>query len=213
MMTVNIVLNNALKHYGALSVYGADIPLAVAAVIIKLNTILTSFAVGLAQGCQPILGFNTGAKNYRRVKGTYMKAAKVSLAICVLFFFAFQIFPVQIVQVFGGGSEQYFDFAKKYMRIYMFMVFMFGLQPLTVNYFTATGKAKQGIILSLSRQGFILIPLLLIMPAVFGIDGILYAGPIADFLAVMLSLVLVRIDFKSLDKAQEQCNTAKLSSS
>ncbi|MDR0526750.1 MAG: MATE family efflux transporter, partial [Spirochaetaceae bacterium] len=153
MMTVNIVLNNTLKHYGALSVYGADIPLAVAAVIIKLNTILTSFAVGLAQGCQPILGFNTGAKNYSRVKETYMKAAKVSLAICVLFFLAFQIFSVQVVSIFGGGSEQYFDFAKKYMRIYMFMVFMFGIQPLTVNYFTATGKAAQGIILSLSRQG------------------------------------------------------------
>jgi Na+-driven multidrug efflux pump len=201
MMTVNIVLNNTLKYYGSLSVYGADIPLAVAAVITKLNTILISFAVGLAQGCQPILGFNTGAKNYSRVKETYKKAARVSLIICVLFFFSLQIFPIQIVSIFGGGSEQYFDFAKRYMRIYMFMVFMFGIQPLTVNYFTATGKAKQGIILSLSRQGFILIPLLIILPMIFGINGVLYAGPIADALAVLLSLTLVWIDFKGLDKA------------
>ncbi|GHV77983.1 MATE family efflux transporter [Spirochaetia bacterium] len=201
MMTVNIVLNNTLKHYGALSVYGPDIPLAVAAVIAKLNTILLSFAVGLAQGCQPILGFNIGAKNYVRVKETYKKAATVTLAISVLFFLSFQIFPLQIVSIFGGGSDQYFDFAKRYMRIYMFMVFMFGIQPLTVNYFTATGKAKQGIILSLSRQGFILIPLLIIMPVLFGIDGVLYAGPIADALAVLLSLSWVRRDFKRLNTA------------
>jgi Na+-driven multidrug efflux pump len=201
MMTVNIVLNNTLKHYGALSVYGPDIPLAVAAVIAKLNTILLSFAVGLAQGCQPILGFNTGAKNYSRIKETYKKAAAVSVAISVLFFLAFQIFPLQIVSIFGGGNDRYFDFAKRYMRIYMFMVFIFGIQPLTVNYFTATGKAKQGIILSLSRQGFILIPLLIIMPMLFGIDGVLYAGPIADALAVLLSLSLVRSDFKRLNKA------------
>jgi Na+-driven multidrug efflux pump len=201
MMTVNIVLNNTLKYYGSFSVYGADIPLAVAAVITKLNTILTSFAVGLAQGCQPILGFNTGAKNYGRVKETYKKAARVSLVICMLFFLSLQIFPVQIAGIFGGGSEQYFDFAKRYMRIYMFMVFMFGIQPLTVNYFTATGKAKQGIILSLSRQGFIFIPLLVILPMIFGINGVLYAGPVADALAVLLSLTLVRIDFKGLDKA------------
>jgi Na+-driven multidrug efflux pump len=210
MMTVNIIFNNTLKHYGALSVYGADIPLAVAAVIAKLNTILISFAVGLAQGCQPILGFNTGAKNYHRVKETYKKALVVSLFICILFFLAFQIFPIQIVGIFGGGNDQYFDFAKRYMRIYMFMVFIFGIQPLTVNYFTGTGKARQGIILSLSRQGFFLIPLLIIMPMLFGIDGVLYAGPIADTLAALLSLIMVWSDFKRFNKAMEQYNTQKL---
>jgi putative MATE family efflux protein len=201
MMTVNIVLNNTFKHYGSLSVYGPDIPLAAAAVVAKLNTILTSFAVGLAQGCQPILGFNTGAKNYPRVKETYKKAITVSLIICVFFFLAFQIFPLQIVSIFGGGSDLYFEFAKRYMRIYLFMIFIFGIQPLSVNYFTATGRAKQGIFLSLSRQGFFLIPLLILMPMLFGIDGALYAGPIADTLAGSLSLGLVLKDFKRLNRA------------
>jgi Na+-driven multidrug efflux pump len=81
------------------------------------------------------------------------------------------------------------------------MVFVFGIQPLTVNYFTATGKAKQGITLSLSKQGFIFIPMLIIMPRLFGIDGVLYAAPIADALAVLLALTLVRLDFRKLDKA------------
>ena len=137
------------------------------------------------------------------MKETYKKAAAVSIGISVLFFLSFQLFPVQIVSIFGGGEEpykdQYFDFATRYMRIYMFMVFMLGIQPLTVNYFTSTGKAKQGIILSLSRQGFILIPLLVVMPLFLGLDGVLYASPIADALAVVLSVSLMRLDFKRLD--------------
>jgi putative MATE family efflux protein len=198
MMTVNIVMNNTLKHYGVLSVFGSDIPLAVAGVIAKLNMILSSFAVGLAQGCQPILGFNTGAKNYRRVKETYKKAFVFTLAVSIIFFAAFQLFPRQIVSIFGGGNEYYFVFAERYMRIYMMMVCVYGIQPLSVNYFTATGKAKQGIVLSASRQGAFLLPLLIILPIIFGIDGVLYAGPIADALACALSLLMVSLNFKNL---------------
>jgi putative MATE family efflux protein len=198
MTTVNIVMNNTLKHYGALSPFGSDIPLAVAGVVAKLNTILSSFAVGLAQGCQPILGFNIGAKNYGRVKETYKKAFVFTLTVSLSFFAAFQLFPRQIVSIFGGGNESYFLFAVRYMRIFMMMVCVYGIQPLSVNYFTATGKARQGIALSLSRQGAFLLPLLIILPMVFGINGVLYAGPIADALACALSLFMVSRSFKSL---------------
>jgi putative MATE family efflux protein len=198
MMTVNIVLNNTLKHYGALSVFGSDIPLAVAGVIAKLNSILGAFTVGLAQGCQPILGFNTGAKNYRRIKETYKKAFAFTLTASIIFFAAFQLFPRQIVSIFGGGNETYFVFAERYMRIYMMMVCVLGIQPLSVNYFTATGKAKQGAILSVSRQGAFLLPLLIVLPMIFGINGVLYAGPIADALACILSLLMVSLSFKNL---------------
>ncbi|GHU36748.1 multidrug transporter MatE [Spirochaetia bacterium] len=198
MMTVNIVMNNTLKHYGALSVFGSDIPLAVAGVVAKLNSILSAFAVGIAQGCQPILGFNTGAKNYGRVKETYKKAFVFTLAISIIVFAAFQLFPRQIVSIFGGGNETYFVFAVRYMRIYMMMVCVYGIQPLSVNYFTATGKAKQGTVLSVSRQGAFLLPLLIVLPIIFGINGVLYAGPIADALACALSLFMVSLSFKNL---------------
>ncbi|MFP3090315.1 MATE family efflux transporter [Treponema sp. TIM-1] len=198
MTTVNIVMNNTLKHYGALSVFGSDIPLAVAGVVAKLNTILSSFAVGLAQGCQPIFGFNIGAKNYGRVKETYKKAFVFTLTGSFVFFAAFQLFPRQIVSIFGGGNESYFTFAVRYMRIFMMMVCVYGIQPLSVNYFTATGKAKQGIVLSVSRQGAFLLPLLIIVPMIFGIEGVLYAGPIADALACTLSLLMVSLSFKNL---------------
>ncbi len=198
MMLVNIIMNNTLTHYGALSIYGSDIPLAVSGVIAKLNSILSSFSVGLAQGSQPILGFNMGAKNYNRVKETYKTALTFALTISVVAFLLFQLFPRQIVSIFGSGDELYFQFAERYMRIFMMMVCVFGVQPLTVNYFTGIGNVRQGIMISLSRQGFFLVPLLILLPMIFGIDGVLYAGPIADFLACVLSLTMVFLNFKQL---------------
>lgn len=203
MMLVNIVMNNTLTHYGALTVYGEDIPLAVSGVVAKLNSILASFTVGLAQGCTPILGFNMGAGNYGRIKETFKKALFVALIIGVTVFILFQSFPRQIVSIFGSGEELYFQFAQRYMRVFLFMVCINGIQPLSVNYFTGTGNVRQGIVLSLSRQGFFLIPLLLLLPLRYGLDGALYAGPAADFLACVLSLILVFLNFKKLTKAQE----------
>lgn len=204
MMLVNIVMNNTLTHYGAQSVYGSDIPLAVSGVIAKLNSILSAFSVGLAQGCQPILSFNMGAENYDRVKETFKKALSAALVISVTAFLLFQLFPRQIVSVFGAGDQLYFEFAQRYMRIFMMMVCVFGVQPLSVNYFTGIGNVRQGILISLSRQGFFLIPLLLLLPLAYGIDGVLYAGPIADFMACVLSLTLVFSNFRKLTEMQGQ---------
>lgn len=198
MMLVNIILNNMLKKYGALSIYGSDIPLAVSGIAAKLNSVLSAFAVGLAQGCQPILGFNMGAKNYQRVKETYKKALLVSMMIGIVAFAIFQLFPRQITSIFGTGEELYFQFAERYLRIYMMMVCVFSIQPITVNYFTGIGNIKQGIVISLSRQGFLLIPLLLILPIFFGINGVLYAGPVADFFACVLALSMIAYNFKNL---------------
>lgn len=204
MMLVNIVMNNTLTHYGALSIYGEDIPLAVSGVVAKLNSIITSFTVGLAHGCTPILSFNMGAKNYGRIKETYKKALIVAVTIGTAALTLFQIFPRQIVSIFGSGEELYFQFAELYMRIYMMLVCLQGIQPLSVNYFTGIGNVRQGIVLSLSRQGFFLIPMLLLLPLVFGIEGALYAGPIADFLACALSLILVSRNFRKLTAMQKQ---------
>lgn len=199
MMIVNITLNNMLARYGAQSVYGSDIPLAVSGVVAKLNSIMSAFSVGLAQGCQPIWGFNLGAKNYGRVKETYIEALTVAVSIGLAALFAFQVFPRQIVSVFGSGDALYYEFAVKYMRIYLMLVFAQTVQPLSVNYFTGIGNVKQGILISLSRQGFLLLPMLVVFPMFLGINGVLYAGPVSDFLACILSLSLVAYNFKQLD--------------
>lgn len=198
MMIVNITLNNMLTRYGAQSVYGADIPLAVSGVVAKLNTIVSSFSVGLAQGCQPIWGFNLGARNYGRVKEAYKKALAAAVCIGAVVFLAFQLFPRQIVSIFGSGEELYYQFADQYMRIYLMLVFVQTVQPLSVNYFTGIGNMKQGVLISLSRQGFLLLPMLVVFPMFLGISGILIAGPVADGLACVLALSMVFYNFRKL---------------
>ncbi len=203
MMVTNIVLNNALATYGAMSVYGADIPLAVSGVAQKTSMIMVSFAVGIAQGCQPIWGFNLGAKKYDRVKGAYWRAFAAAFAIGVIFFGALQTFPREIISIFGTGSDLYFEFAEKYLKIYMMLVFFQNIQPITINYFSATGNHRQGLLVSLSRQGLFLIPLLVILPKFMGINGILAASPISDAMAFVLSVSMVLVSFRKFKENQQ----------
>ena len=191
MTVVQITLNNTLRFYGESSIYGSDIPLACVGVISKVNILFLAFAIGIAQGCQPIIGFNYGAKNFNRVKETYFKAITTITCISIAAFLCFQFYPRQIVGVFGSGSETYFEFAEKYFKIYMFMTFANGIQPVTANFFTSIGKAKKGIFISMTRQIIFLLPLILIIPRFLGIEGVMYAGPMADFAAAILSSVLV----------------------
>lgn len=198
MMIVNIVLNNTLTKYGAMSIYGPDIPLAVAGVAAKINSIIISFSVGLSQGCQPIWSYNMGAKQFNRVKEAYFKGLMTGIAIGAVGFTAFHLFPQQILSLFGSGNQLYFEFGALYLKTYLFMVTFHSVQAMTVNYFTGTGHVKSGILMSLSRQGFFLLPVLIALPMFFGIKGALYAGPIADTLACLLAAALMYRNFKNL---------------
>lgn len=189
MAAVQITMNNTLRYYGAASVYGTDIPLACVGVISKVNMVFMAICIGISQGCQPIWGFNYGAGSYARVKETYYKAFRISLVIGILFFLCFQFFPRQLVGIFGTGSEEYFRFAERYFRIFMFLTFLNGIQPMSSGFFTSIGKAKLGIAVSLTRQVVFLLPLILIFPIFMGIDGVMYAGPIADGAAALVAII------------------------
>jgi len=199
MMVVQIVLNNSLKYYGAKSVYGENIPIAVVGVISKVNMMYFSFCIGLSQAMQPISSFNYGAKNYKRTKDVYLRAVTAGAVISIIAFTLFQLFPRQITSIFGEGSKEYYDFAVNYFRIYLFATFINNIQPLTSNFFSSIGKPKMGLFLSLTRQILFLLPLVLIFPLFWGIDGIMYAGPIADGMAFLVSLVFV---IRELSKSQ-----------
>jgi putative MATE family efflux protein len=188
ILVVQILMNNQLAKYGALSAYGADISVTCAGVVAKVSMLFMGITIGLSQGCQPIWGFNYGARNYARVTDTYKKAAVISLVIGVLAFMLFQIFPVQIIQMFGVRSEAGIIFATHYFRIFMLMTFINGLQPMSSGFFTSIGKAKLGIITSLTRNIVFIVPLVLILPIFWGIDGIMYAGPIADIAAAFIAI-------------------------
>lgn len=190
MGIVQVTMNNVLRIYGAKSVYGAEIPLACAGVISKVNMVFMAICIGISQGCQPIIGYNYGAKNYARVKETVRTAVTLSLMIGAIFFLCFQVFPRQIIQIFGNGSENYFRFAERYFRIYMFFTFLNGIHPFVSGFFTSIGKAKLGAIVSLTRQVLFLLPLIVIFPIFLGIDGVMYAGPIADGAAAFTAIGL-----------------------
>lgn len=198
MALVQIVLNNILRYYGAASIYGSDIPIACVGVISKVNQVFMAICIGISQGCQPIWGFNYGAEKYSRVRQTYRYSVTACTVIATGFFLCFQLFPHQIVGIFGTGSDLYFQFAERYLKIYMFMTFANGIQPMSSGFFTSIGKAKLGVVMSLTRQVIFLLPLIVIFPLFMGIDGVMYAGPIADAAAFALAIIFARRELRKM---------------
>lgn len=204
MMVTQIIMNKSLVYYGSLSSYGASIPLACSGIVNKVAMIFFSILIGISQSMQPIVGFNYGAKKYERVKKAYKLAISAGLVISFIAFLLFQLIPKQIIALFGSGSELYFDFAASYFRIYMFFIFINCMQPITSNFFTAIGKPIKGIFLSLTRQIIFLLPTLLIFPLFMGIDGIMYAGPTADFLAAAVATIMIIREFRLINGQAER---------
>ena len=198
MMVVQIVMNKSLRYYGAQSVYGEAIPLACSGIIAKVGMIFFSIIIGTSQAMQPLVGFNYGAKKYDRVLETFRLAMTFSGIVSLAAFLAFQFLPRQIISFFGEGSEEYFQFAVRYFRIFMMLVLIDFAQPISSNMFTSIGKPVKGVFLSLTRQILFLLPLYLILPRFFGIDGIIYSGPVADLLAFICTMVLVTKELKEI---------------
>ena len=199
---VQIVINRSLVHYGTLSHYGPDIPLAASGIVMKVNAIVLAVIIGLIQGMQPIIGFNYGAKKYDRVKQTYNLSIICELAITVAAFAVFQIFPGEVLSVFGSGenAELYYEFGIFFMRTFLFFLPLAGIQMISSNMFSAIGKPLKGTILSLTRQVFFLIPLMLIFPLFMGINGVMYAAPVSDMMSFITVLIFVIIEMREMTR-------------
>lgn len=204
LAVVQIAMNNILRIYGADSVYGADIPIACAGVITKVNQVFMAICIGISQGSQPIFGFNYGAKAFERVREAYRLAFKACLIIGLVFFLAFQIIPRPIISIFGSGTEEYYHFAERYFRIYMMLTLVNGIQPMSSGFFTSIGKAQIGMTVSLTRQILFLLPLIIIFPIFLGVDGVMYAGPIADGVAFFITVLFVRREMRLMKKEKVQ---------
>lgn len=203
MMAVQIVLNNVLSFYGGQSEYGSDIPLACAGIISKVGMIFFSIVIGISQGMQPIVSFNYGAEKYQRVREAVLKSIFSATVVSVIAFLCFQLFPRQIIGVFGQESEEYFQFAERYFRVYMFFTFANQFQPIVANMYTSIGKAAAGALMSLTRQILFLMPLLVVLPKFFGLEGAMYAAPIADFVAFIVALGMLLREMHLLQREQQ----------
>lgn len=187
---VQIFLNNALRAYGAVSVYGSDACLAVAGVANKVNMLWTGVVVGMTNGLQPISSYNYGRGNYGRVIEASKAVIRTILIIGIIVFMVYQIFPAQIVTLFGVRDELCNKFAKLFFRTFFLLVTLTGLQSSVAGFFSSQGKAIKSIIISLVRQVMFFPPLLIVFPKIMGLKGILWAGPIADLAMAITASVL-----------------------
>lgn len=186
------IMNRSLKFYGG------DIAIAAVGIVLSINMLILMPVIGIKQGVQPIIGYNYGARKYKRVKKTVRMGLVGSFAITLTGFLACMIFPEQIVSLFGREDPAQVEIGARALRIFMSFLPLAGIQIIGAAYFQAVGKPRPATLLSLSRQVLILIPALLILPLYFGLDGIFASIPLADLLAAFLALGLLFFEFKKL---------------
>ena len=190
--------NNLLGKYGVESKYGAEIPITVLGIVMKINQILNSIIIGIAAGSQPIWGYNYGARKFDRVKETLKIVLGSSLVISTIAFILFQTIPDKLILIFGSGDANYIEFACISFRTYLLLCICNGIQIPSGIFFQAIGKSTKSAILSISRQIVILIPAMMILSHMYGIMGVLSSGPVADGLAFALAGFLLIKETKKL---------------
>ena len=209
-MSIVIVMafeNNLLGKYGANSKYGAEIPITVLGIVMKISQILNSIIIGIAAGAQPIVGYNYGAGKYNRVKKTLKTVLGLSLIVSTIAFLLFQLIPDKLISLFGNGDENYIEFACLAFRTYLMLCIFNGIQIPSGIFFQAIGKSVKSAVLSISRQIAFLIPSMLILGHIYGIIGVLSAGPVADGLAFIIAAILLIKEVRSLGKKALVSNT------
>ena len=197
---VVICMNNLIVTYGAESIYGPDIPLAAQGIVMKVNSIIISVMVGLGIGSQPIVGYNYGARNFRRVKETYLKTIVIGLAVGVVGWACFQLFTQSIVNLFGQESELYNQFALKCFHIFLSVIFLTGFIIPSGIFFQSIGKPTKAMICTLTRQLIYFLPAAFVLGHFMGIEGLLYAGPVGDVLASATIAILVAGEIRILNR-------------
>ena len=208
IVIISLVCNIMLARYGAMSHYGVDIPIAIIGIESKVFTVVINLVVGIVLGCQPIIGYNMGARNYGRVKKLYKSILLCTVVIGVVSTLLFELAPQAVVGIFGTPTnipnpEDYWIFAEKTFRIFLSLVTFTCIIKMTSIFFQSVGKPVQAVTSSMIRDIICFIPLILILPNLFGIDGILYAAPIADFVAMLVAAILTLAFIKTLKEKQE----------
>ena len=202
--------NNLLGKYGADSKFGSEIPITVLGIVMKINQILNSIIIGIAAGSQPILGYNYGAKKYDRVKQTLKIVLGSSVVISTIALILFQTIPDKLILIFGSGDANYMEFACLAFRTYLLLCIFNGVQIPSGIFFQAIGKSTKSAILSLSRQIVILIPAMIILSKIFGVMGVLIAGPVADGIAFVLAAFFLIKEVRSLKSTGEEAKNEKV---
>lgn len=205
-------INNMIKKYGAVhEIFGQDeyaqIPMAVVGIVMKFFQIVISVVVGMSAGCIPIVGYNIGAKRPDRVKRLFTMLLISEAAVGFAALIIVELFPTALIGIFGAAneSEYYTRFAIRAFRIYLCMIVFACVNKATFIFLQAMGKAVSSTMLSMVREIVFGVGFALVLPLFFGLDGVLYSMPVADFLTAIVGLVVIIATYKqlSVSKASE----------
>ena len=200
LVIVMAVQNNLYVYYGAQSIYGPEIPMSAMGVTMKVFVVIQCAVLGLATGAQPILGYNFGSGQYKRVKDTYKLVLALSALLLALSTLWFQLAPMSIVRLFGSDDPLYTEFAVKCLRIFLMLVVLDVFQITGSIFLQSLGKPVRAAILIVLRQLVISIPSMVILGAMFGVEGILYAGPVSMVLTAIVAILFIRVQWKQLSE-------------
>lgn len=202
IVVISLVCNIMLAKYGAMSKYGADIPIAVIGICMKVFTIVINIVVGIILGAQPILGYNYGAKNFDRVKETFKVVMVSNIIVGIIATLIFQLCPQVVIRMFGTESDLYMEFAILTFRIFLLLIVFTCTLKLISIFFQAVGEPIKAAIVSLARDIVCFVPLVILLPKYMGVEGALWAAPIADLIGIIISVILVVKFFKKLGKEE-----------
>ena len=200
IVIISLVCNIMLYTFGAKSKFGADIPIAVMGICMKVFTIVINIIVGIILGAQPILGYNIGARKIKRVKETFKLVLISTIMVGLVSSIIFEFFPQVVIRVFGTESELYMEFAVLTFRIFLSLITFTCTIKMTSIFFQAVGEPTMEAIISLARDIVCFIPAVIILPQFMGVEGALWAAPVADFIGIIIVSILLVIFFKNLDK-------------
>ena len=202
IVVISLVCNIMLAKYGAMSPYGVDIPIAIIGIESKVFTVVINLVVGIVLGCQPVISYNMGAKKFERVRELYRRILICTIVIGLASTLLFELAPRAVVGMFGSPTnvdpERYWEFGDKTFRIFLCLVTFTCTIKMTSIFFQAVGKPVRAVVASMIRDIVCFIPLIIVLPIFFGIEGILYAAPAADLIAMVVAVILTVTFMKTL---------------
>ena len=209
VLALFIFMNNMMTKYGVYTKYGADIPLSVYGVISKINSLFISTILGISIGAQPIIGYNYGAGNYKRVKETLRKVLIINCVVGICFNIIFFLFPESIVSIFISKTDSnyklFLEFAVVICHSFLLLMGINFLEMTTSIVVQSLGNVKKATMVSFIRQIILFIPLACILCITFnkGIYGVLNAGPIADSITFIIAIFVLKSEYKKLSKMEQ----------
>ena len=189
--------NSMLVKYGAQSEFGADIPLTVLGIVMKVFQIIIAITIGMSAGCIPIVGYNYGAKQFGRCRGVLWRLMAAEFVLGAVSLVITQCFPLQLISIFGSEDALYERFAVLAFRIYLCMLPLATVNKAAFIFMQALGRPVESAGLSFFREVLLAVPLVMLLPRAFGLMGVLYSMPAADILTFLASLyILLRTDLQ-----------------